>query len=80
MFKFSFWPWSSQVISKWDDPRLLLGISDADPLLCQDVGDDMCDKQQQAEQSDYYAKYELIVLLSVMIHRSVLKVSDVIIS
>lgn len=37
--------------------------------------DETCDaKEQQAAHNDYYAKYELIILLSVMIHRSVLKV------
>ncbi|XP_067928761.1 piezo-type mechanosensitive ion channel component 1-like [Watersipora subatra] len=69
LFQFSFWPWTDTSIISWYDPRLLFGIEDTDVLSCV-LYEEAC---EDPPVDSYYATYELLVLLAVFIHRSVLK-------
>ena len=74
IFQFGFWPWGSTAITSWDDPRLLFGISEANPLACTPGLEDECTDNATDDSGSYYATYELLIILSIFIHRSVLKV------
>lgn len=75
IFQFSFWPWSKNVIKSWNDWSYIIGISTSEVVKCS-VADENCSTGDQHLPKGYYAKFELAVLLSIFIHRTVLKVCD----